>query len=154
MTQKSQGTVGLVTYESFQKGLIKVGMKLRRELGGRGNDEDLEVNTVTVTGLTNGDIRFEVEGDGDWDEYDIGAFEPTAKEEVKAYQRLYFLDPCLANEFLLINVKRGVVVATGSRDEITAKVLSFRQGGGEKLLADLRIVPTTALKEVKLTLEL
>lgn len=154
MTQKSQGTVGLVTYESFQKGLIKVGMKLRQELGGRNSDEDLEVNTITVTSLANGDLRFEVEGAGDWDEYDVGAFEPTVEEEVKAYQRLYFLDPCLANEFLLINVKRGTVVATGSRDEITTKVLNFRQGGGEKLLADLRIVPTAALKEVKLTLEL
>lgn len=154
MTQKSQGTVGLVTYESFQKGLIKVGMKLRQELGGRNSDEDLEVNTITVTSLANGDLRFEVEGAGDWDEYDVGAFEPTVEEEVKAYQRLYFLDPCLANEFMLINVTRGTVVATGSRDEITAKVLNFRQGGGEKLLADLRIVPTAALKEVKLTLEL
>lgn len=151
--EKTRGAVGIVTNESFMKGLIKVGMKLRQELGGRDNDEDLKVNIITVAGLTNSEIRFEIEG-GDWDVYDVSAFEPTAEEEAKAYQRLYFLDDVSANEYMLINVKRNVVVAYGSRDEITTKVLNFRQGGGEKVLADLRIIPTSAMKEVKLTLDL
>jgi len=150
MTQKTRGTVGIVTGDMFARNEIKVGQELILETDCA---EDLTVQKVRVRQFKNGEVILDCE-DGDWEAFCLDGFNEDPVQEANAYQRLYIVDQCLCGELMLINVERATVVATGSRDEITAKVLNFRQGGGEKLLADLRIVPTAALKEVKLTLEL
>ena len=148
MTQKTRGTVGIVTGDMFARNEIKVGQELILETDCA---EDLTVQKVRVRQFKNGEVILDCE-DGDWEAFCLDGFNEDPVQEAQAYQRLYLVDQLLCGELMLINVERGTVVATGNLETITAKVLDFRQGGGDKLVSKLRVVKVADLKAVKLGL--
>ena len=114
-------------------------------------------DTVRITSLGNGSVGFEYVGgdsDGCTDCYDINCFQETREDENEADQRFFFKDDFIAGDVALLNVKRNVIVLTGTMEEVTEKVLAIRQGTGAKGVAELRVVPTSAFKAVKLGLVL
>ena len=150
----------IITRQSFEKGLVKVGTPIIICHGGQVVDGKLvrpdEVYTGKVTSLDGGSMHWEgtnEHGDKERDYYDIDYFLEFPEDEIQSSYAVFFAESVpLIGDLILLNIKRNTVVLVGTTEEVTSKVLALKQGGVK--MEDLRIVPTSAVKPIKITLEL